>query len=448
MHGLPVGNEQVAFVDVSHAPSHRHTHTATEHPMSYLSQTKPSSLGDLRRRYKSERTAANAGAAANGTTTSRVRFAGSTSTAAATPLPASQRERERRKRQALEFLQSETGGVRKPQRTPLRRPTHMTTPTRVSDRSSRLYNDNIPTISSKSVMYDENALRNLRKESLRHNPLLSESSSPKRYTQTRTASPNYSNSNGLLNSLGKFGSKVLSSILYSEDTTGPYGATSTPSVSADVRSKRLDAELQAKELELQVEERKRYLRQLNEQINGLEKLKGVEKEDVSIDKQIGNLDQRLQNILEEVNSSSNAKLLNELESIKEELTSLRRKQETNNMKFESKFEDMMMENQISRQKFDKMYKELEEKRKQLDTEKNTLIRLLKDSKELGHAVDDLGEKNDSGDSPYENDDEDEAEAKDILRYLMKHRRRKNVKSPSRLRQIRNNLNNIEKATSS
>ncbi|TID30699.1 hypothetical protein CANINC_000615 [Pichia inconspicua] len=415
--------------------------------MSYLSQMNASPLSNLRRNYRSDRTATTA---KGSDTAPRVRFSRST-TAATTPLPSSHRERERRKRQALEFLQSETGGIRKPQHTTIRQP--LNTSSRVSARSNRLGND-IPTISSKSVMYDDNALRNLRKESLRHNPLLSDPSPP-RYTSNRTASPSYSNSNGLLNSLGKFGSKVLSSILYSEDATMPYGASNPPSSPVDVRSKRLDAELQAKELELQVAERKRYLQQLNEEINGLEKLKGVD--NMSIDKQIGNLDHRLQNILEEVNSSSNAKLLSELESIKEELTSLRRKQETNNIKFESKFEDMMMENQISRQKFDKLYKELEEKRKNLDIEKNTLIRLLKDSKELNHddkrmkndsgeSTDDRDDDGDDGDGDYDDDDDDDA--KDILRYLMKHRRKKNPKSLSRLRQIRNNLNKIEKTTSS
>lgn len=426
--------------------------------MSYMPQLKTSSIGDgLRRNYRTERSTNN------NILSPRVRFS-SNSTSSRTPITNSQRERERRKNQALDFLKKETGGISKPKHSTLRKPIGDTTTSRASAAPNKQFND-IPAIPSKSVLYDDNTLKYIRKESLRRNPLLSSldeetrstrsSDTSNRYKLSRT--PKYMNNTGLLNSLGKFGSKVLNSILYSEDATNvedTYSRTNptislSPIHSADPRSKRLEAELQATELELQVAERKRYLGQLNQEIDRLEKTKGIE--NISIDKQIGNLDNRLQNILEEVNSSSNTKLLSELGSIKEELTSLRRKQETNNIKFESKFEDMIMENQINRQKFDKLYKDLEEKRKQLDLEKNTLIRLLKDSKPItqettentgGIIKDDLGDSP-SGDDDY---DDEEDEARDILRYLMKHKRKRNTKSRSRLRQIRNNLDNIEKVT--
>ncbi|ODQ45565.1 hypothetical protein PICMEDRAFT_73083 [Pichia membranifaciens NRRL Y-2026] len=410
-----------------------------------------------------------------------------------------QNERERRKHEALEFLRKETRASHS---------TNHSIPRKYTSRqnnpdSLKTYQllgerpiDRIPGSSSRSAIYDDQTVKNITRESLRRNPLGYTSQISDR--RSRVSKPNNSfasKNNGLLSSLSNFGSKVFRSILYSEQDTNPNEPSSQPSFSSlgsfrsDLHKEQDDilrSEIKQKELDLQLEERRRYLDELNRQIVRTEKTlasdspKTIMDQSKSIDQQIGKLDERLQNILEEVNSTSNGKLLKELESIKGELTTLRRKQESNNMKFESRFEDMKLENQLNRQKFDQLFEELEEKRKELDLEKDTLIKILQrngtehtntkfdkrknytseanidttarkrvNSYTKGIFSDNENGENDDDDDDDDDDNDDEAGSSDIMKYIKENRRRNTDYTPvrvrNRIRQITNSLKKIEKA---
>ena len=470
----------------------------------------------------------------------------------ADPLSMSQRERERRKSEALNFLKRETSTFSKADQrntetsglfgsSEIGRSTGSRMrafPANVRDYQSsskarekdpasiktfELLGENpisrIGMLPSKAALYDENILKNITRESFRRNPLSTSPSRPNlsgsRISKPSTATPtSYTMKNtGLLNSLSNFGSKVFKSILYNEDepTSSPRVGSSynSPKLRTIPQDQRIESDLRRqRELDLQLEERRRYLEQLNEKIaqaeNVNQRVSSMSQTPINdsvsfldqsqtIDKQIEKLDNRLQSILNEVNIGSNGKLIEELGGIKDELASLRKKQETNNIKFESKFEDIKLENQKNRQKFDRLYQDLENKKKELDMEKNALLKLLKTKRtdrglkvgilkspsvrfrsskaSLGNEYDNVSSDSysdvDEVDTDfqehegYKNDEDDDLDDNalgigndddtgDIIRYLLKNKRRKDLKSSrvrsSRVRKIKNNLNKIELAT--
>lgn len=446
----------------------------------------------------------------------RVRFPANTSLDK-TSISVDLSERERRKREALEFLRKETRNSNysmgtKPSNSTSRISSSYSTPNlRKAPESLKTYEllgenpiRHVP-VSSKYSIYDDQTIKNITKDSYIKNPL--------RYNsrisdmKSRISKPsvlsrsNNSRNNSLLDSLSNLGSKVFRSILYNEQDTNinePSNNSSYNSLNSidytntNSREDFLKNEIKQKELDLQLAERKRYLDELNKKIEETEKrttVKSPIQQAKYIDKQIEKLDERLQNILEGVQSSSNEKLLKEMESVRNELTTLRRKQESNNMKFESKFEDMKLENQLNRQKFDQLFNELEEKRKQLDLEKNRLIKQLKMndhnfkneqnnstflSKEIRSSAKkhkpsyidnydvydtssddniDFNDKNgeDQNDEKKEKNEENEENDydDDLLRYIIENRRKSNIKSKNvrnKIKKIRNNLNNIDSVT--
>lgn len=461
-------------------------------------------------------------------TNSRVRFNNNSINKSRESISLSQNERLRRKKEALDFLRKET-------KTGTTSATTTGNGTRLGGYSGVRNNDNnirrirdpnsiktyellgenpierIPGLASQRAMYDDNAIRNIARESRRRNPLNQESPTktfPRIFDESSRVSKTYkrysSKNNGLLNSLSNFGSKVFRSILYSEEYTNPKDTDNkilsdlTYSNLEMQRKHFLESEMRQKELDMRLKEKEKYLGQLNDKINFTEQLKPNASSNTmldqsrSIDKQMEKLDSRLQNILEEVNSSSTTKLLSELENIKGELTTLRRKQESNNIKFESKFEDMKLENQLNRQKFDRLFSDLEEKRRALDMEKDSLIKMLqsqpanniKNQLDLTSSLESfISEKESAGndiehklkrklnnlnknDQDYKNnndadisdehdndeynfsDDDDDDDARDILKYIMMNKKRnvdiKAERMKNRTRRIKSNLNRIEK----
>ena len=474
-----------------------------------------------------------------GTSSSRVRF--KSNNLSSDRLSLSQVERERRKNEALEFLKRETSNKGKNDlRSTSSRYSFKSTdlPSRQFEyrKSSNLFSnrdpaslktyellgekpiDRIGHIPTRAALYDDDTIKNITKESLRRNPLDSFGSYSSTKAPTTFSKYQHEQNNSLLNSLSNFGSKIFRSILYNEndgESNATYKSRSSPIIPSNIRTYNddiLQKELKKKELDLQLEESKRYLNELNKTI--LEKKDNKTKintaddsldyigQSKTIDKQIENLDNRIQTVLDEVNLTSNSKLLEELGSIKNELVNLRRKQETNNIKFESKFEDMKLENQKSQEKFESLYRELETKKRELDLEKKSLIRLLKDQakgsgilkpskvrfsdnklgksspikndyrcdeNEIGEDGDDNNDddyttgydnnkKNNNNENDYddendEDDDQDEndEDVRDILRYILKNKRSKGVKTmrsrKEKINKIKNNLNKIEKASS-
>lgn len=421
------------------------------------------------------------------------------------PILLDQIERERRKREALDFLRRETKDKRvsshgvRTTRTTLpssnRIPPERTYKNTENPESLKTYEllgekpiSYVPS-SSRSSVYNDQTIRNITKDSYRkypfeYNSRISDKKS--RISKPSSSSAQTFRNNTLLNSLSNFGSKVFRSILYSEQDTNPIESSSRASFSSlgsmGSNDQFWKAEIKQKEIDLQVAERKKYLDELNRKIKQTENQIVSESpatKSLSIDKQIEKLDERLQNILENVQSSSSEKVLQQMESIKNELTTLRRKQESNNMKFESKFEDMKLENQLNRQKFDRLFNELEDKRRELDLEKDALIQKLRniDKKRSDNVVknvnfnkdyynefqnlpiyedkSDYEDEKNSKDDIYDRDDRDDGDNRDdenvdILKYIVKNRR----KSPgidtrnmtNRIKQIKSNLKKIDDAT--
>lgn len=480
--------------------------TVTCRIMSYIPALK-TPIGQPRRSFRTDSRAMNslengtradrfAGRSENRPAPSQVRFK-NVLPSSKNPISLNQKERERRKHEALEFLRKETRtGQSVTHSIPRKYTTRQNNP-----ESLKTYQllgekpiDPIPGSSSRYAIYDDQTVKNITRESLRRNPLgYTSRISDRRSKVSKPSTSHALKNNGLLSSLSNFGSKVFRSILYSEQDTNPNEPSSQPSFSSlgsfrsDLQKEQDDIlrnEIKQKEMDVQLAERRRYLDELNRQIVRTEKTLASDSpttimdQSKSIDQQIGKLDERLQNILEEVNSTSNGKLLKELESIKGELTALRRKQESNNMKFESRFEDMKLENQLNRQKFDQLFDELEEKRKELDLEKDTLIKILqkngsdqtntKFEKRRNYfyekADNDLtakrqpniynkgviseheGSENDDGHD--DDDDEDESGSSDIMKYIRKNKRKNVDYTPVRVRdrikQITSNLKKIEK----
>lgn len=391
------------------------------------------------------------------------------------PISLTQSEREKRKQEALNFLRNETSGIKRASifdsgleggndravptiqrktQSDLRRP--LSANLKTYELMGETPISRLSRNPSKSYIYDDNSLKNITRESLKKNPL------PFRQTvednSSRISKPNsnyYRRNNGLLNSLSNFGSKVFKSILYNEDDTVQENEQhASSSYLNDLKIQRL----KQKELDLKLQERMRYLDELDRKIaiKENEQFSNTFVESVNIDKQIQKLDDRLHSILEEVNSSSNNKLIKELREIKEEIVSLRRKQESNNLKFESKFEDMRLENQMNRRKFERLLKDLEEKHKELDVAKTSMKNLINQkSVELQEEKDD--ENSDEADNcdsgnldaadEHEIDVMEKEEAQDIIRYILNNRRRGQKKGvhldKAKVRQIRSNLKKIE-----
>lgn len=201
----------------------------------------------------------------------------------------------------------------------------------------------------------------------------------------------------LLNSLSEFGSKLLGSILFNEKNVTeepvpkerykrPYDDSSsryrqlpsmTPYANNTNHIDELDSTLKLQQAKLD---------KLNRE---LESKRMLSLNDPFYDNRYfqaktDNIENKLQSILKEVNNDSNDKLLKELVSIKEELIGLKKKQESNNIKFESRFEDLKMEQQRNKRNFDRMISELDEKREILDLEKEKLMKLLKKRKVQKH----------------------------------------------------------------
>lgn len=438
----------------------------------------------------------------NGKTTSRVRFSSignnpnprSGLRNANTSISLDQDKRERRKHEALAFLKRETGdtsrygnyGVNKTKtydllgEEPIKNLSSTTTAQKLNlNSTSRIFDNKL---NLQNSLYDDDMLKRIRRESLRRNPL--SSSLPTNSNRIRKPdilhhSKSYvpsKNNKGLLNSLSNLGSKVFKSIIYNEEDTTPSNAQNINSSFDLTRLQRLNME--EKELEAKLEAKRKYLNQINMEIDASHnKFQNIhtnvsENIDNGIDNSIKNLDTRLQNIIEEVSSSSNIKLMTELDTIKNELNSLRRRQESNNIKFESRFEDMKLESQLNRQKFDKLFTELDQKSKELDQERETFFRLLqtnhkknKTGNSSGVRLGVLGTEDtsalkmkngkdsDSDDSISGEDDNDNDE--NLIRYILKTRRQrtgadskihKAEKVNKKMKNLKSRLKHIEKMT--
>lgn len=197
-------------------------------------------------------------------------------------------------------------------------------------------------------------------------------------------------SHSLLGSLSEFGSKVLGSILYNENQTGVLKEESKPKYTREsqVRDAGLDSTIILQQAKLD---------KINREIE-MKKLMAINDpvyENRLLQRRTEGLEDKLQSILKEVNTDSNERLLKELLSIKNEVIELKKKQESNNMRFESRFEDLKLEQQRNKRSFDRMISELDEKREDLDREKDKIIRMLKRRKTKSRRQREVSESSES-----------------------------------------------------
>lgn len=313
-------------------------------------------------------------------------------------------EKAKRKRDAMEFLYKETTSNHKTaldsvleksraksdnNRDPINRKTYELLRERpirnISDRTRR------------HILRDDTIADNVARESLK----FQRQAIPQKYGNDKLHSSNNKSTSSLLNSLSEFGSKLLGSILYNEAQTD-LRRTSPVKSSYEIPQTKPILE---QELNSTINLQQAKLDKINRDIE-TRKLMAMNEplyENQYLQRKTEGIEDKLQSILKEVNNDSNDKLLKELLNIKDELIGLKKKQESNNMRFESRFEDLKLEQQRNKRNFDRMIHELDEKRDDLDREKDKIIRLLKKRKSTKQHTyrRDLSEISDSSSSEGE-----------------------------------------------
>lgn len=302
-------------------------------------------------------------------------------------------ERARRKEDALNFLRS---GSDKPAKSKVRSVEDIVNDIKAKNRQRDPMNKktyellgeqpikNLSTKAKRSLLSNDRIIDDLASESLRKARNRISTGDKIRSSHGRASQNNRTTS--LLNSLSNFGSKLLSSILYSENSPNlhpPNLNETVDKMSPYLQYQPLQDNFQQREIDATLALKKAKLDKLNREIVLKEqKLSNsspidLVTENKDIKSSTDYLDQKLNSILGQLSNDSNGKLLNELSNIKNEIISLKKRQETNNMNFESKFEDMRIEQQRSKRHFDRMMQDLEEKREEIDRQKDQLIRLYK-----------------------------------------------------------------------
>ncbi|KAG7750266.1 hypothetical protein KL911_000673 [Ogataea haglerorum] len=84
----------------------------------------------------------------------------------------------------------------------------------------------------------------------------------------------------------------------------------------------------------------------------------------------------LENLIRELKTESRETVMDKLTDLKGEILNLRASQELINTKFEERYEELRIENELNKRKFEKLFADLEAKRDELDKEKTEYIRLL------------------------------------------------------------------------
>lgn len=191
---------------------------------------------------------------------------------------------------------------------------------------------------------------------------------------------------GLLQSLSSVGSKLLGSVLFNEKSEDRKLREETRrkearNVRRQVNVQQRRQMMEDERLEQMINEKRQTLDSLQRQINkeriGRD-IKGREVGKPAIETKINALEDMIREMKD---NGTKDEVMGELSSIKRELSSISRREETNNVKFEARMEQMQLESELNAKMYKKMMKELEEKRQEVAEEKDKLIGMLK--KEVG-----------------------------------------------------------------
>ncbi|KAH3664127.1 hypothetical protein OGAPHI_004841 [Ogataea philodendri] len=151
---------------------------------------------------------------------------------------------------------------------------------------------------------------------------------------------------GLLGSLTSIGSKLLQSVLYSE--------------SKDIAQPEPEPEsVRVRSLE-----------------RPLERSVSVEPVSYGIERNINDKFESLASMIRDLKTEEKDSVMDKLAEVKGELLNLRATQELINSRFEERYEELKIENELNKRKFEKLFTELESKRNELDKEKTEFIKLL------------------------------------------------------------------------
>ncbi|ODV86718.1 hypothetical protein CANARDRAFT_27132 [[Candida] arabinofermentans NRRL YB-2248] len=245
----------------------------------------------------------------------------------------------------------------------------------------------------------------------------------------------------LFNSLSSLGSKILSSVLYNESEnlepanekpTIPnnlersalsswnsrelHGLTdmhNTPqrSLDSEIQLKRRELESLEKEIQMKRNEKEIELKRLESDLALKRQQRELSaSEDTTPFRSTTSSDfvagGNVEDLIKSWASVSQETVLKELGSVKDEVLNLRKRQERNNIEFEARLEAVKHERELNRRSFEKLMSELEEKRSELDEEKDKYIRLLhKQSRKRKYTRDDSSDDESNSDTAagYERD---------------------------------------------
>ncbi|KAG7863429.1 hypothetical protein KL919_000744 [Ogataea angusta] len=150
---------------------------------------------------------------------------------------------------------------------------------------------------------------------------------------------------GLLGSLTSIGSKLLQSVLYNENK--------------DIAS----------EQEIKQEVRP------SERIT-TDPVEPIRTSSNSVERTLNEKFGVLESLIRELKTESRETVMDKLTDLKGEILNLRASQELINTKFEERYEELRIENELNKRKFEKLFSDLEAKRDELDKEKTEYIKLL------------------------------------------------------------------------
>ncbi|KAG7877857.1 hypothetical protein KL905_001123 [Ogataea polymorpha] len=167
---------------------------------------------------------------------------------------------------------------------------------------------------------------------------------------------------GLLGSLTSIGSKLLQSVLYNENK--------------DVVSE------QESKQEIKPTERIK-----------IDPVEPVRASSSSMERTLNEKFSSLESLIRELKTESRETVMDKLTDLKGEILNLRASQELINTKFEERYEELRIENELNKRKFEKLFTDLEAKRDELDKEKTEYIKLLQKETRKRYA-DSLGSDDD------------------------------------------------------
>lgn len=330
------------------------------------------------------------------------------------PTRLTRHEKEARKEDALRFLRRrnenlgglmDNGGISRRLRTSsyaIDHPIH-----RDRDLNKRTYElmreSPIRRIPNPQSLNNDNVLRSVRREASSNLPILNN----RKFTTSTTESPRKRHG-GLLDSLSSVGSRLLNAALFNERKEDRKLRDNDRNINTDSLVEKWDKEELKRinannELERQIRQKRRLLEQLNSSIRRSE----WKDQDTPTRDEFNKYDleakmDKLENAIKTLHgSTSKEDVLKELGAIRQELLGMKSRQESNNMKFESRMEELQLEAQLNLRRYKKMLEDLGRKRNEIEKQKDEMIKMLR------QAVRKKRKRREVSDSGSEEEEEEE-----------------------------------------